>query len=452
MEQIKRTIEQIVAQTAIDNESARAQLSDSCTLTDYAPVGNVWTSALQQALNEHQIVVIPESSEPYMIDGQIVIPSDRHIIADGATVKLTEECKLLMLRNEGTCDGTHIPLTGDRPCRNITITGGTWAESNTRRAGYGHTGKYDDERSLYGVSTLMFFENLDRLTLRDMTFVNCAGFAVQLGDISNVVIENIKFDRCFADGIHVGGNTENILVRNVTGEVGDDLVAFNSFDWLNSSVNYGPLNYALCEDIALTGKEATYPAIRLQAGIHTYDDGTTVDCSLNNAIFRRFSGIRTFKMYCQTPRYKIGTKAERGDVGSGSNLFFEEMEFDLTGPIDKMQPYMESDPVRGTFAAFELGLNIDNIVFKDISITLYRDKFPYSYLACIGPKSVKRDDMEIFDPNFSSHAGTLYFENIKVNGERVSDITPYIREIQFDKLYDEMPSSGKGTIGKIICK
>ena len=42
--------------------------------------------------------------------------------------------------------------------------------------------------------------------------------------------------------------------------------------------------------------------------------------------------------------------------------------------------------------------------------------------------------------------------NIKVNGERVSDITPYIREIQFDKLYDEMPSSGKGTIGKIICK
>ncbi|MBQ4108068.1 MAG: hypothetical protein IJC80_01565, partial [Clostridia bacterium] len=78
---------------------------------------------------------------------------------------------------------------------------------------------------------------------------------------------------------------------------------------------------------------------------------------------------------------------------------------------------------------------------------------PLSYLACIGPKSVRFDDgTEVFDPYFSSCVDTLFLENITVNGARPEDISPYVKEIVFDKLYDDTPSSGVGKINNIIYK
>ena len=71
---------------------------------------------------------------------------------------------------------------------------------------------------------------------------------------------------------------------------------------------------------------------------------------------------------------------------------------------------------------------------------------------CIGPKSVREGDTQIFDPYFSSHTEKVYFENITVNGELIEDVTPYVREIVFDNLFDDMPSSAKGSIGEIVCK
>ena len=116
-----------------------------------------------------------------------------------------------------------------------------------------------------------------------------------------------------------------------------------------------------------------------------------------------------------------------------------------------LKEYIESDPVKGSIAGFELGLNVKNIYFKNIDITLHRDKYPYSYLLCIGPKSSRFDDgIEVFDPYFSSVAQNVYLENITVNGKCPKDIYPYIREIVFDNLYDDISSTGYGKIENII--
>ena len=452
MEDFRNELEELLARVKNENARLCASLCDEVYLTDYNPRGNIWTDALQSALDEHERVIIPPSSEPYIIDNSIIIPSGRHIIAlDGATIRLFDGVRVLMMRNSNTSDGTHLPISTPRN-ENITIEGGVWEDWCTRRLGYGNSGMYDTERSFFGVSTYMLLENIDHLTLRNMTFKNCGGFAVQIGEASNIVIEKIRFIDCFADGLHINGNVESVYISDVSGEVGDDLVAFNMFDWQDSSINFGPCKNVICEGLELS-PQSHYKALRIEPGVYTFDNGESVDCSLTNAIFRRVSGINTFKLYCQTPPYSPKAEPERAGVGSGDNILFEDIKIDLDTPIDKLDEYMNSDPIKGTFAGFELGLNAKRIYLKNISIVLHRDKYPLSYLACIGPKSARfSDGVEVFDPYFSSRVDELYLEGITINGERPSDITPYLKEIEFDHLYDDIPSTGCGKFGKIIYK
>ena len=329
------------------------------------------------------------------------------------------------------------------------MEGGIWEDCCTKRMGYGKSGRYGDAEGFYGVSTLMLFENLDRLTLRDMTFRHCGAFAVQLGEIRNVIAEDIRFESCFADGLHFNGNTENVHVCRISGQVGDDLVAINPYDWQNSSINFGPFRNLLCEDLTLA-PNSRYHALRIEPGIYTFDDGSRVDCSVTDMVFRRIENIRTFKLYCQTPKFFPGEEPEAGDVGSGDRIVFDDIRVDLTAPIDLLDGYVTGDPVRGSFAAFELGLNIRHLWLRDIDLTLYRDRYPYSYLLCIGPKSARKPDgREVFDPSFSSTAEKITFERITVNGEQVRDITPYLREIVFDRLWDNLPSTASGKILQI---
>ena len=450
MEKIKNNIEEILKNTREENEELYLRLNDSVSLDSYEPKGEAWTSALQKALNEHQIVYIPKNEKPYIIDDSIIIPSNRRIIADNeAVIKLKDGVTVLMLRNADTADGTHMPITKKRS-ENISIEGGIWEDWCPHRMGYGGSGKYDTSRSFFGVSTCMLLENINRLTLKNMTFRKCGGFALQIGEANDVVIENITFDTCYADGVHVNGNVENIYISNVKGYVGDDLVAFNMFDWQDSSINFGPCKNVICQDLDLY-PNSHYKALRIEPGVYTFDDGSKVDCSLENAIFRRISGIKTFKLYCQTPPYSPSEGPEPVSVGSGDNIFFEDIKINLYAPIDLLKEYTESDSIKGSIAGFELGLNVKNIYFKNIDITLYQDKYPYSYLLCIGPKSSRFDDgTEVFDPYFSSIAENVYLENITVNGEKPKDILPYVREIVFDSLYDDIPSTGYGKIKNLI--
>lgn len=438
------------------NEQLIAQLCDKVNITQYSSLvrsdkgKELWSDALQTALNEHEVVVIPARKEPYYIDKQIVIPSNRRIEASGATIKQTADCLVLMLRNSSTADGTHAPIKNIKKDSNISIDGGRWEESRDSRQGYGKTGKYDDDRSFYGVSTLFLFNNMENLSLTNITFAHTAGFAVQTGDIKDAIFEHIAFDSCYADGLHLNGNSENIICRDIKGEVGDDLVALNVYDWQNSSVNFGPMNNVVCEELELF-ESSGYKAIRIEPGKYYYDDGTEIDCALTNAIFKNVKGIRTFKLYYQTPGYYIEDSPERGAVGSADNLFFEDIKIDLKLPIDTFDEYMNSHPTRGSFAAFELGSNIGYLSLENIELTLYKDKFPYSYLACCGPKSILCDNRyEVFDPYLSSEINTLELTDITVNGKRAVSAEGIVHEIEFDNINNDGHSTARGTIHSII--
>lgn len=438
------------------NSLLTSKLTDRTELTDYSELVRtengleIWSDALQRALDEHEIVVVPAREKPYYIDRQIVIGSNRRIEAKGATIIQTPGCELLMLRNASTANGTHAPINGTAKDCNISIVGGRFEESRRSRAGYGSSGKYDAKRSFYGVSTLFFFNNMENLTLEGVTFAHTGGFAVQIGDISDAVFERIRFEECYADGIHVNGNTKNLLCRDIKGQVGDDLVALNAYDWQNSSVDFGPISTLLCEELELS-TDSRYKAMRIEPGRYYYDDGSEVNCSICDAIIRNVRGIKTFKLYYQTPRYELGSAPERGGVGSADNIFFEDIAVDLDEPIDKFPEYMNSDPIRGSFAAFELGADIGQITLDSIDFRTDVSKFPLARLVAVGPKSVVVGKSEVFDPYVSCRVEKLSLRDIRINGETAKGSEGCIfSEISFSDINNDGNSTGSGSFREAL--
>ena len=142
-------------------------------------------------------------------------------------------------------------------------------------------------------------------------------------------------------------------------------------------------------------------------------------------------------------------KPEWGAAGSGDNLFFEDIAVDLCAPIDGFDVYQNSDPIRGHFAAFELNANIGYISFENIVLTLYKKRYPLSYLICVGPKSVIYQGKEIFDPYISCCVETIEMKNITVNGEKTEDSSVLVKTVTFDDINADGFSTGRGEIGEI---
>ena len=431
-----------------------ARLTKVGRLTDYADetyavaVGGeertVWTRALQRAIDENEIVEIPAAEIPYDLDGSVLIDGNCKIVAYGATVRLLPEVNVLMLRNRNVKDGSHKQtVMGEDTNENIAVFGGTWEEPHASRKGYGRSGMIDAARSMYGVSTCMLFSNVKNLLLQDLTFRHTGGFSVQIGNARDISIRNISFDDCFADGIHVNGNTENIAVRNLSGHVGDDLIALNMYDWQDSSINFGPLKNAFVEGLTIA-PDSRFKDIRILPGIYRFDDGSEVDCSLENVLIRRVTGVQCFKLYYQTPKYRIGEEPEWGAPGSGDHIYFEDI--DVISRHDNMKSYRENDPVTGRFGAWEIGSNIGHLHLENIRIAIDKERFPLGKPVSVGPKSVVSGEYEVFDPYVFCVLDTLTVKNVTVNGKPVLTPEEVAHRIVFDRIYDAPRTSGKGEI------
>lgn len=446
-QQIKQEIYNAALQAKKRNEESIAKLSDQVSLEAYRHLvrkgscGDIWTEAFQTALREHEIIVIPASQEVYWLDTTIVIPSNRRIEANGAIIRMVSECEVIMLRNEHTHDGTFEPILGADCDENISIHGGSWEECSTERG----IRKYAESADgFHGVQTLMLFNNLKQLTISDVTFARAKSFSVQVGDLTDGVFENFFFINCFADGLHVNGNSKNLWIRNFSGHVGDDLVALNMYDWLGSSINYGPARNIFCEEIH-SAPDSKAKAMRLQPGKFEFRNGQIVDCRLENVYIRKVSGIFEYKLYWQTPPYRLGEKPEGAGVGSANNIFYEDIHV-----ISNREWYPVDDPITGYFGMFFLNSNIGYISLENIEYVRRPDESPRSFLVAVGPMSCRMDDIEVFDPYASSVVNTLELENIRIDGKAATKIDEILHEIAFDDVNQDGFSSGKGTVKQII--
>ena len=458
-----RRVEAAVAISDAEIARAQAKLKDRCSVCDFASqmkkteTGEIWTAAFQAALDAHEIVVIPARPEPYLVDAPLVVGSNRRIEATGATIRLAPDVETLLLRTASSVDGTLKPIPLEGRADNIAIVGGRWEDNSPRRRGYGASGRYaKDGRRLgnfHGVSTLFYLGCANHVSVRNATFVRCGAFAVQSGDGHAHLYENIRFEDCFADGLHFNGNLDCVHAKDVRGKVGDDLVALNAYDWLNSSINFGPQRNILAEDLELVLKDGQgYPAIRILPGVFRYAEGSKADCAVTDVVFRRVKGIQTFKMYLQTPAYAIGTKPEWAEIGRGGNLNFEDIDIDLKGPIDLLGGYASSDPLTGHYGEFEFGANLASVAFRRINIRFHLKDRPLAHLATVGPKSARvpspglEKGLEIFDPYVTCTVDHVTMEDIRIEGEAPQEL---VYSVTFKDINGDGLSTGSGIIRTI---
>ena len=449
---------QRVAGASAEIDAAQAKLADRVSVLDYAVRVRrtndveVWSDAIAAALAEHEIVVLP-GGRTYAIDRTIVMPSNRRLVAEGATVRLLAPAEVFV-RTATDVDGTLAPATKPRG-DNISVVGGLWRDWFTaRRQGVvppPPIGRF------HGMRAAFYLGNADHVAIEDVTVENAGGFGVQIDNADAVRLSGIRFARCRADGIHVDGNVSRIWIRDVRGEVDDDFVAFNGYDWLLGSVNFGPQRDVLCEDIVpVDDIRRGYPSIRLLQGVFRYADGSKVDCRLSNAVFRNIRKVLTFKAYLHTQFFVIGEEPEFSEVGTIENIWFDDIEIDLVRPIDGKErcgltAYSESDQVRGHFAAFEFGTNADGVHFRNVKVRLHPDKWPLSHFMTVGPKSAtfRREGdgklVEVFDPGVTCRVRNVTLENVSVEGAPSGS---HFHETKFDNINRDGRSSGRGYLEK----
>lgn len=409
--------------------------------------GKIWSDAFSFALKNYEDITIPAGK--YYVDKSLVVPQNRGIIADeNAEIILIKGVKSLLLRNENVIDGSDkpIPKTAIKD-ENISITGGIWGEENDERLGYGKSGCFDENNSMAGVSTCFLLSNVKNLTLKNLTFRHTAGFAIQMGNISNFAVENICFDVCYADGLHINGGTENGTVKNLYGHTEDDLIALNAYDWDNSSINFGKIENLVVDGVKCDVGGNVHKSIRIQPGIYPYKSGEKEDCFVKNLTIKNVSGVACFKMYLQTPAYTTFPEKNVG-VGRMENILFENISADTSEPVDKQPNYLSGNTVTGNFATFEIGSNVKNLTFNNVKTVLNKAKYPNSYFIAVGPKTqyIAEKKLELFDPYVCCTIQKINFENVYINNEKKDDLTGFIKEISYDNLYPSALPFGKGKI------
>jgi hypothetical protein len=360
--------------------------------------GYIWSDAIESCLREHSAAFIPQSAIPIYIDRPIVLHSgDRLIVHPQTEIRLKSgPVSTCMVRN------ANIVFSQDRPVNmcagsdaTILIEGGIWSDQYNE--GRGRGGVYDQGNTMRGAQAAFLLHNIKGVTVRNVLFRDCSAFGIQIGNVTDFVLENLAFDET-ADGVHIEGPAARGIIRRITGKTNDDIIALNAWDWDFSSLTFGPITDMLVEDIE-SPPGYTWSELRLLPGTKVFASGETVDCDIRRCVFRNIRGIHTFKMYDQ-PNLGKPELDFADPIGKMSDLFFSDVVAD---GIRRSDYYDKSSDALWDICADVEGLSIRNV---RLSYTPGEGEMP-PYLVSVGPKSLtwlkgqtaEEGWKEIFNPN-----------------------------------------------------
>jgi polygalacturonase len=209
--------------------------------------------AFQRALDSgQQNLQVPAGK--YRIGRTLHIRSGCHLVLD------PEACLIHADGAARTCDDYLLtnanPASGDA---NISIEGGQWDGNNLGNPR--PKGLFDQGYS----GAMIHFRNVTNLQLQHLHVRNAEAYHIRLTEVRNFRIEDISFCatkvRNNNDGIHLGGNCEQGVIRRIKGlhpgVTGDDMVALNADDALNRTevrgMTCGPIRNILIEEIEAEG-------------------------------------------------------------------------------------------------------------------------------------------------------------------------------------------------------
>lgn len=341
--------------------------------------GSIWSDAIERCLEENGSVFIPRFDEPVYIDRPIVLKSGNRLVVHPET-----EIRL-KVGQVGTCMIRNAQVVLSKECpvqmcagadQDILIEGGIWCDQNNESRGRG--GEYDQDGMMPGSMGTFLLHNINRVVVRNITFRDCSSFAVQIGNASEFIIENIFFDET-ADGIHVEGPSRFGIIRHINGKTNDDIIALNAWDWYSGSLTFGPITDILVEDVQMQ-PGYTWSEIRLLPGTKVFTSGERLDCDIRRCIFKNIRGIHTFKMYDQ-PNIANPEEDFADPIGKMADLFFNGIEVD---GINLSEYYDKSSD-----AVFDICTNIDGISIRDVKFNYIPGENEMApYLVSVGPKSL----------------------------------------------------------------
>jgi len=340
--------------------------------------GEIWTEAIQAAIDQHRAVYLPKRDKPYYIDAPIVLRSGCRLVADPeAEIRLRPGSNRCMVRNEHIVDGHSGPVEPDANAdEDLQIVGGIWTTlATTDQESNGNANGWALPGGPFCAHGTILLSNVRRVVVRDVTIRQCRPHGIQISNASHFLVENIRFDRHHRDGVHINGPASFGHVRNVRvvrGVMGDDLIALNAWDWYHTVVSFGPIHHVLVEDVV--GQAPSEPKapseIRLLGGTKRYADGRTVDCDIHDCVLRNIEGIRTFKAYDQ-PNLERGRDKDFADpIGNIKNVQIENVRFAADHGA----------------APFQIAHNVDGLTIRDVRLGFEpKDGFA---LVEIGPLSM----------------------------------------------------------------
>lgn len=247
--------------------------------------------AMQNRTADGIVLIPPRVSdvEPerdwWLIDRAILIPENTTVILQNCKIKLSDRCrdnffrtancglgiedpkpiKNVHLRGEGFCvleGADHPRATGDSsklqhcPCpftEEDLIAYGDWIPAERRAPG--KVSFWDQHDHSYGTDALdpneshygdwrgigVLFANADRFSIENLHIVESHGWGISLEACSNGCIRGIDFDARMSklidgmlmnmenqDGIDIRNGCHHIVISDITGETGDDLIALTA--------------------------------------------------------------------------------------------------------------------------------------------------------------------------------------------------------------------------------
>ena len=403
----------------------------------------VWTQAMQAALDADGRLHIPAREKPYYLDGPIVLKSGQKLTADAkAEIRLKPGCNTCMVRNESIVGFADKPAPEDtKPDTDITLEGGIWTTLATSRAesNGNQRGNSSKLKPVLGTHGVILLHNVRHVTVRNVTVRQSKPFAVHLGNIRDFTVDGVTLDRHGRDGVHIDGPASEGLIRNVSGDSHDDPVSLTAWDWRQYSATFGPIHHLTIERItgAPDEKHGT-DAIRLLPGVKRFADGTTLDCPIHDITLRDITDIRDFKLYDQ-PNLEVGRdKDASAGIGTLKNITFEKLTFNRPGSI-------------------QVHANTDGLTVRDVQLH-FAPSGNYR-LVELGPKSAtykhKPSDpttwVEILSPDLDCAVRNLTISGVRLRGLQTDLPMEQVVHVIEQKLNLDYPKSiPRGGTGKGI--
>ncbi len=297
----------------------------NCNILDFGAVGDGWTNdtaAIQAAIDICAAsgggrVTIPggrvfrcgalrlcSNLELHLQMGAVLRGSDNledYRLFEGGQVQPQKREVPSYVNSEYSGAPTHYFLYA-KDCINLAITGLGVIDGN-EEIFYGEVTKWHIEGLFYPRAPLVFIENTQQLTIRDVTLRRSAFWTVHLVGCRDVLIDgirilnNLRMANC--DGIDPD-HCQNVRITNCHIECADDCIVFKN---TAAAMQYGP-----CENIVVSNCTLTSTSAAVKFG------------SESEALFRNI-----LIENCIISRSNRGISLQLRDKGSIENVVFQNI-------------------------------------------------------------------------------------------------------------------------------